>query len=346
MINKERLLYDTIRPVSWQNNGLRLLDQRQLPKKEVYLDIPSTQALYQAIKDMVVRGAPAIGIAAAYGAVLAAKEVLADQTNDFDKAFNAKLDLIASSRPTAINLFNALNTARTVVKTMTDPLNELLQWANEWLADDIRANLAMGELGASCFNKKTRVLTHCNAGALATGGYGTALGVIRSGVEKGLIDKIYAAETRPWNQGARLTLWELEKDHIPVTLIADSSAAYLMQQGLIDWVVVGADTMCMNGDIANKIGTYSLAVLAKHHGVKMMVVASTTTLDLSAKTGKDITIEHRSSAEILPDHYSSELVDALNPVFDVTPATLISAIVTEKGVIESPDVRKMAVLTQ
>ena len=171
MINKERLLYDTIRPVSWQNNGLRLLDQRQLPKKEVYLDIPSTQALYQAIKDMVVRGAPAIGIAAAYGAVLASKEVLADQTNDFDKAFNAKLDLIASSRPTAINLFNALNTARTVIKTMTDPPNELLQWANEWLADDIRANLAMGELGASCFNKKTRVLTHCNAGALATVSY-------------------------------------------------------------------------------------------------------------------------------------------------------------------------------
>lgn len=346
MINKERLLYDTIRPVSWQNNGLRLLDQRQLPKKEVYLDIPNTQALYQAIKDMVVRGAPAIGIAAAYGSVLAAKEVLADQTNDFDGAFNVKLDLIASSRPTAINLFNALNTARTVVKTMTDPLNELLQWANEWLADDIRANLAMGELGASCFSKNTRVLTHCNAGALATGGYGTALGVIRSGVKRGLIDKVYAAETRPWNQGARLTLWELEKDHIPVTLIADSSAASLMQQGLIDWVVVGADTICMNGDIANKVGTYSLAVLAKHHGVKVMVVAPTTTLDLSAKTGKDITIEHRASAEILPDHYSSELVDALNPVFDVTPAGLISAIVTEKGVIESPDVRKMAVLMQ
>tara|TARA_R110002095_G_scaffold115930_3_gene101170 strand:+ start:1190 stop:2230 length:1041 start_codon:yes stop_codon:yes gene_type:complete len=346
VINKERLLYDTIRPVSWQNNGLRLLDQRQLPKKEVYLDIPSTQALYQAIKDMVVRGAPAIGIAAAYGAVLAAKEVLADQTDNFDKSFNSKLDLIASSRPTAINLFNALNTARTVVKTMTDPANELLPWANEWLADDIRANLAMGELGATCFSKNTRVLTHCNAGALATGGYGTALGVIRSGVEKGLIDKIYAAETRPWNQGARLTLWELEKDHIQVTLIADSSAASLMQQGLIDWVVVGADTMCMNGDIANKIGTYSLAVLAKHHRVKVMVVAPTTTLDSSAKTGKDITIEHRSSAEILPDHYSSELVDALNPVFDVTPATLISAIVTEKGMIESPDVRKMAVLTQ
>lgn len=346
MIKTETLLYDTIRPVSWHANGIRLLDQRQLPSKEVYLDINSTQALSQAIKDMVVRGAPAIGIAAAFGAVLAAQEALAETSKDFLAGFNQRLDLIAASRPTAINLFNALNTARELVNTMRDPVADLLQWASVWLIDDIQANIDMGEWGASCFSKNTRVLTHCNAGALATGGYGTALGVIRSAQKKNLLEKVYASETRPWNQGARLTLWELQQDGIPVTLIADSSAASLMQQGLIDWVVVGADTICMNGDIANKIGTYSLAVLAKYHGVKVMVAAPTTTIDWKAQSSEHIVIEQRPSSEILPANYTGDLVTALNPVFDVTPAALISVIVTEKGVIESPDARKMAALIQ
>jgi methylthioribose-1-phosphate isomerase len=190
------------------------------------------------------------------------------------------------------------------------------------------------------------VLTHCNAGALATGGYGTALGVIRSAYQQSKLSNIYSGETRPWNQGARLTLWELEQEGIPATLIADSAAATLMQQGKIDWVVVGADTICMNGDIANKIGTYSLAVLAKHHGVKVMVAAPTTTIDTNAHTGADVIIEYRNQDEILPTHYAEKAVDALNPVFDITPAELITAIVTEKGVIESPDVSKMQALIE
>jgi len=346
MIETEIVLYDSIRPVRWQDNGLYLLDQRKLPNEEVYLHITSTQALYEAIKDMVVRGAPAIGIAAAYGAVIAAEESTLDSSIGFTQSLYSRLDLLASSRPTAINLFNALNAAKQVVVNNSDPVSTLLAWANKWLADDINANKTIGAQGASCFKAGSRVLTHCNAGALATGGYGTALGVIRSGYQQGLVETIYSAETRPWNQGSRLSLWEFERENIPATLIADSVAASLMQQGLIDWVVVGADSICRNGDIANKIGTYSLAVLAKHHGVKLMVAAPTTTIDLGAESGASIVIEQRSASEILPPHYAKGVVNALNPVFDVTPAHLISAIVTEKGVIESPDARKMRALIE
>ncbi|OUR89967.1 S-methyl-5-thioribose-1-phosphate isomerase [Cycloclasticus sp. 44_32_T64] len=341
MVKTDALLYDTIRPVTWHDNGLRLLDQRQLPKEEVYLHITSTQALYEAIKEMVVRGAPAIGIAAAYGAVLAAQEAIAEAPSiGFLAGFHKRLGLLASSRPTAINLSNALNAA----KQVNDPVINLLSWANNWLAEDIAANKAMSLHASNSFLEQTRVLTHCNAGALATGGYGTALGVIRTGFQQGQIKTIYASETRPWDQGARLTLWEFQQDNIPATLVADSVAASLMKRGMIDWVIVGADSLCMNGDIANKIGTYSLAVLAKYHGVKVMVVAPTTTLDINAKSGEDIIIEQRSQDEILPSNYKGSIVNALNPVFDVTPAELISVIVTEKGVIESPDASKMQAL--
>ncbi len=341
MMNKEKLLYDTIRPVSWHDDSLRLLDQRKLPDKEVYLQITNTQALYRAIKNMVVRGAPAIGIAVAYGAVLAFREAEEHNSKALEEGFHQRLDLLISSRPTAINLFNAIFAA----KQIENPKTELLDWAHKWLDDDICANKIMGQLGAAYLGEQTRVLTHCNAGALATGGYGTALGVIRAGFQKQQIEIIYADETRPWNQGSRLTLWELQKDEIPATLIADSVVASLMRQGAIDWIIVGADSVCMNGDIVNKIGTYSLAVLAKHHGVKVMIVAATTTIDRNAKSGKDIVIEQRSSKEILPTQYTSGLISAINPVFDVTPAELISVIVTEKGVIESPDARKMQALT-
>jgi len=279
-------------------------------------------------------------------AVIAAKEAALDSSVSFTTGFQTRLDRLAASRPTAINLFNALNAARQLQPSMSDPASQLLMWANRWLDDDINANKAIGSHGAACFNAGSRVLTHCNAGALATGGYGTALGVIRTAYQRDLLDHIYSAETRPWNQGSRLSLWEFERENIPATLIADSVAASLMQNGLIDWVVVGADSICMNGDIANKIGTYSLAVLAKHHGVKVMVAAPTTTLDLSAACGDDIVIEQRSASEILPSNYVDGVVNALNPVFDVTPAHLISAIVTEKGVIEWPDARKMQALTK
>ncbi|MEW5008003.1 MAG: S-methyl-5-thioribose-1-phosphate isomerase [Cycloclasticus sp.] len=342
MIDNEIVLYDSIRPVRWQADGLYLLDQRKLPDEEVYLHIVSTQALYQAIKEMVVRGAPAIGIAAAYGAVIAATESKQAGRQDFQ----ARLDLLASSRPTAVNLFNALKAAQRIAADSADPISSLLSWAHTWLEDDIKANKTIGAYGARCFAAGSRVLTHCNAGALATGGYGTALGVIRKAYQNGQLAHIYSAETRPWNQGSRLSLWEFEQENIPATLIADSAAASLMQKGLIDWVVVGADSICRNGDIANKIGTYSLAVLAKHHGVKLMVAAPTTTIDLSAESGDSIVIEQRAASEILPANYVDGVVNALNPVFDVTPAQLISAIVTEKGVIESPDARKMRVLTE
>lgn len=201
----------------------------------------------------------------------------------------------------------------------------------------------MGAFGSSLINNQSKILTHCNAGALATGGYGTALGVIRTSYEKGLIGKLYTAETRPWNQGARLTAWELNKESILATLIADSAAALLMQRGLIDWVIVGADSITRNGDVINKIGTYSLAILAKQHGVKLMVAAPFTTFDLKTTTGKDVVIEERSSDELLPPYYADKpSINAWNPVFDVTPAQLVDVIVTEKGVLKSPDARKIA----
>jgi len=334
MLTKENLLYDSIRPVSWQENGVTLLDQRRLPNEEVYLHINNTQALYEAIRDMAVRGAPAIGIAAAYGAVLASQEA---SDSHFSSMFNEKLELLASARPTAVNLANALNAAKQVI----NPKENLLNWAHKWLEDDISANKRMAAIGGDLIKEGATVVTHCNAGALATGGYGTALGVIRWAYQHGLIKRIYFGETRPWNQGARLTRWEFEKEKIPATLLIDSAMASNMLNGDVDWLIVGADSICLNGDIANKIGTYSLAVLAKHHGVNMMVVAPTTTIDIGAVCGDDIEIEQRGADEVLSAAYDTETINVLNPSFDITPASLISAIVTEKGVIESPNTSKM-----
>ena len=334
MLTKENLLYDSIRPVTWKDNGVLLLDQRRLPDEEVYHHINNTQALYEAIRDMAVRGAPAIGIAAAFGAVLASQEA---DDSDFDSTFNKKLDLLASTRPTAINLSNALNAA----KHVNNPKENLLSWAHKWLEDDISANKIMGQLGGELIKQGSTVITHCNAGALATGGYGTALGVIRWAHQHNLIKRIYFGETRPWNQGARLTRWEFEHENIPANLLIDSAMASTMLQSHVDWLIVGADSICLNGDIANKIGTYSLAVLAKHHGVKVMTVAPTTTIDLSAEHGDNIEIEQRGAHEVLSKPYAKETINVLNPSFDITPASLISAIVTEKGVIESPNTRKM-----
>jgi len=334
MLTKENLLYDSIRPVTWQDNGVLLLDQRLLPDEEVYLHIDNTQALYDAIRDMAVRGAPAIGIAAAYGAVLASQEAY---DSDFNSTFNEKLDFLRSARPTAINLSNALNAARKV----NNQKENLLSWAHKWLEDDILANKMMGQLGGALIKQGSTVVTHCNAGALATGGYGTALGVVRWAYQHNLIKRIYFGETRPWNQGARLTRWEFEQEKISANLLIDSAMASNMKQGNVDWVIVGADSICLNGDIANKIGTYSLAVLAKYHGVKLMIVAPTTTIDLSAESGDDILIEQRSANEVLSNASDTKNINVLNPSFDITPVSLISAIVTEKGVIESPNASKM-----
>jgi methylthioribose-1-phosphate isomerase len=327
-----------VHALQWTGEALQVLDQRQLPKKVAYDHYTDAPGVAEAIKSMRVRGAPAIGIAAAYGVVLSVRQQRLNFPHHWQKKVRDDLQILAESRPTAVNLFWALDMMQQQLdKNLAEPLPELLSLAQQIHAQDIAANHKMGELGAEILGRVQGVLTHCNAGALATGGYGTALGVIRSAWDKGLRN-IYATETRPWQQGARLTAWELQEDGIATTLIADSAAAYLMQTGKIDWVIVGADRIAVNGDVANKIGTYSLAILARQHQVKMMVVAPTSTIDWKIQNGSQIEIEQRAPAELLPDTYlqNDALVQAWNPVFDVTPAELISVCVTECGVVENP----------
>jgi methylthioribose-1-phosphate isomerase len=327
----------TVQALQWTGDTLKVLDQRQLPEKIVYDEYNDAIGVTEAIATMRVRGAPAIGIAAAYGVVLSVRKQYA-QSNQWRKKVAADIELLAKSRPTAVNLFWALDQMKAILaKQLDNPLAAILACAEKIHADDIAANHKMGELGADILAGAKGVMTHCNAGALATGGYGTALGVIRSVYQRQRTN-VYAGETRPWLQGARLTVWELAQDGIPATLIADSAAAWLMKSGAIEWIVVGADRIAANGDAANKIGTYSLAVLAKQHGVKLMVVAPTSTIDWNMASGDQIEIEQRNQNELLPACYIKEdsLVSAWNPVFDVTPAELISAIVTERGVILNP----------
>ncbi|SJM91344.1 S-methyl-5-thioribose-1-phosphate isomerase [Crenothrix polyspora] len=328
----------TVQALHWTGTSLRVLDQRQLPDTLRYDEYTDAAGVAEAITSMRVRGAPAIGIAAAYGVVLSALQHFSSNPGHWQQAIATDIELLANSRPTAVNLFWALDKMRSVLdRPQADPVAALAACAVKIHADDINDNHTMGELGADLLAGAKGILTHCNTGSLATGGYGTALGVIRSVYQRQAVT-IYAGETRPWLQGARLTVWELSQDGIPVTLIADSAAAWLMQSGAIDWVIVGADRIAKNGDTANKIGTYSLAVLAKQHGVKVMVVAPTTTLDGSIASGKDIHIEQRNPNELLPPCYVVEdsLVSGWNPVFDVTPAGLIDAIVTERGVMLNP----------
>ncbi|MEQ1544161.1 S-methyl-5-thioribose-1-phosphate isomerase [Methyloglobulus sp.] len=323
--------------LQWTGHSLKVLDQRQLPEKIVYDEYTDAQGVTEAIATMRVRGAPAIGIAAAYGVVLSVYQHYAQSIDSWRQHVLTDIELLAQSRPTAVNLFWALNQMKVVLEGQGDDRQSaILACAEKIHADDIAANYKMGELGADILVNAKGILTHCNTGALATGGYGTALGVIRSVYARNPV-KIYAGETRPWLQGVRLTVWELAQDEIPVTLIADSAAAWLMKSGAIDWVVVGADRIALNGDVANKIGTYSLAVLAKQHDVKVMVVAPTSTIDGSMKSGAEIEIEQRQQSELLPVCYKDNAyVSAWNPVFDVTPAGLISAIVTERGVVMNP----------
>jgi len=322
----------------WQDQQLHVLDQRQLPETVRYDIYNQANGVAEAISSMRVRGAPAIGIAAAYAVALSVKEHFQSGGADWLLKVEADIKRLAASRPTAVNLFWALNFMRDKLELVqADPVEKMIAFALEVHRQDIAANKAMGEIGAEILGDAQGLLTHCNAGALATGGYGTALGVIRSAVDK-MPRNVFAGETRPWLQGARLTVWELAEDDIAATLIADSAAAMLMKSGKIDWIIVGADRIAANGDVANKIGTYSLAVLAKHHGVKLMVVAPTSTIDFSMAHGSDIEIEQRSASEFLPDCYIDEgsLVDAWNPVFDVTPAELVTVIVTERGAVFNP----------
>ncbi len=325
-------------PIVWAQDHLRLLDQRVLPQRVEWLECRSAADVAHGIHAMAVRGAPAIGIAAAYGLVLAMRA----DPGSFDAAYA----VLAASRPTAVNLRWALERMRGV-HAAGGSVDALEAEAIRIHEEDLAQNLRMGELGAALMPEQARVLTHCNTGALATGGHGTALGVIRSAHVQGRIAMAYNTETRPWLQGARLTAWELQQEGVPARLIVDGAAAHLMSREKIDWVIVGADRIAANGDTANKIGTYALAVAARQHGVKFMVVAPSGTFDLQCPDGERIPIEERPATELT--EFRGQAVapagyDAFNPVFDVTPATLIDAIVCERGVILSPNVAKIAAL--
>jgi methylthioribose-1-phosphate isomerase len=340
--------YDKIRAVEWEHGRLKLIDQRILPGKFEHLYLDHLPDCAQAIKDMVVRGAPAIGVTAAYAVVLAARDRYAANSAGWQKAIEPDLKLLSEARPTAVNLRWAVERMRRAIAGIDgDPVPLLLEEALRIHMEDIAANRRMGELGAALIESGSGVLTHCNTGALATGGYGTALGVVRAGVASTRISRVYADETRPWLQGARLTAWELVQEGIPVTLLADSAATYLMKQGRVQWVIVGADRIAANGDTANKIGTYMTAVAARYHSVKFMVVAPTSTVDLATPNGSAIPIETRAEAEVLNfagTRTAPEGARAWNPAFDITPATLIDAIVTEKGVVMNPTVETMAAM--
>ena len=337
--------YDRIRPIRWTGNALELLDQRKLPFVVEYLSCTTSDEVAAAIHDLAVRGAPAIGIAAAWGVVLAAREVMAATPAEAADKLEPAMQRLNAARHTAVNLAWALARMRAALKTAGSDWRGVLELEALAIAEeDLAANRHMGELGAALIGEGSGVLTHCNTGSLATAGFGTALGVIRAGVAQGRIGKVYAGETRPWQQGARLTAWELLQDGIPATLIADSAASHLMKTGAVQWVIVGADRICANGDTANKIGTYQLAIAARHHGAKFMVVAPSSTVDMATPNGDAIHIEERDPGELLGiagTRTVAEGVPAWNPVFDVTPASLINAIVTEKGVIEQPDEARM-----
>jgi methylthioribose-1-phosphate isomerase len=341
--------HDSVRAIHWIGDGLRLLDQRRLPDETRFLSATSVDDVTGAIRDMTVRGAPAIGIAAAYGVVLAARARIAADERTWKQAIEEDLRGLEGARPTAINLRWAIGRMRGAIGRAEgiDAWRDLLAEARAIHEEDIAANRRMGELGAALLATPSNVLTHCNAGSLATGGYGTALGVIRCGYGRGAVRQVYADETRPWLQGSRLTAWELLQDRIPVRLIADGAASYAMQQGKVDWVIVGADRVAANGDVANKIGTYSLALSARHHGVGFMVVAPTSTIDLATARGDQIPIESRAPDEILAlcsRRIAAGGADAWNPVFDVTPADLIDVLVTERGVARRPTPADVAAL--
>ncbi|MBW7472387.1 S-methyl-5-thioribose-1-phosphate isomerase [Marinobacter sp. M216] len=332
--------------IRWHGHALELLDQRLLPVDEHWITLEGASSVAQCIRDMVVRGAPAIGISAAYGVALAARHA---GGGDWKAEIKQAIRELAASRPTAVNLFWALQRMEQVFHechSLDEAVGRLASEAVRIHEEDLAANLAMADhaLGVIRPDKPISVLTHCNTGALATGGYGTALGVIRRLHEENMLQTVYADETRPWLQGSRLTAWELAQEGIPVTLNADGAAAAILADGHVRWVVVGADRITANGDVANKIGTYSLAVLARHHKVGFMVVAPSSTVDMSLASGQDIPIEEREGTEIREIRgvpLAPAGVKVFNPVFDVTPASLIDAIVTEKGVVHNPNITGM-----
>jgi methylthioribose-1-phosphate isomerase len=336
-----------IKTVEWTKEGVRMIDQRLLPNEEKYLMLRSYEEVAEAIRKMVVRGAPAIGVSAAMGIALGSQQSVGSSADDLEYDFNHICKVIGETRPTAVNLFWAIermNSRFRMARKETSNVEEIKDTlVGEALAiyeEDLRANRNLGQFGAELITDGATVLTHCNAGALATAGdYGTALGVIRGARDAGKRVAVYADETRPFLQGARLTAWELNKDNIPVTLITDNMAGHVMKQGRVDMVVVGADRIAANGDTANKIGTYMVAVLAKEHKIPFYVAAPLSTVDLSLATGDQIPIEERDLKEVTEisnRKVAPEGIEVYNPAFDVTPNGLIAAIITDRGVARPP----------
>ena len=336
-----------IKTVEWTNEGVRMIDQRLLPTEEKYLMLRSWEEVAEAIKKMVVRGAPAIGVSAAMGLALGASQSVGMSVADLEDDFTYMCQVMGKTRPTAINLFWAIermrdrfNGEKSKTKSVEEIKGSLVEEAQKIFQEDIAANRAIGRFGADLIADGDTVLTHCNAGALATAGdYGTALGVIRGARDAGKRVAVIADETRPFLQGLRLTAWELAKDDIPVTVITDNMAGHVMQSGKVNAVLVGADRIAGNGDTANKIGTYMVAVLARKHEIPFYVAAPITTLDLSLRSGEEIPIEQRDSKEVTHirgQQLAPDGIEVSNPAFDVTPNDLITAIITDRGVARAP----------
>jgi len=336
-----------IKTVEWTDEGVRMIDQRLLPTEEKYLTLRSCEEVADAVKQMVVRGAPAIGVSAAMGIALGSMQAVGTSVPDLEDDFDYFCGLMSKTRPTAVNLFWAIERmrerfrrAKAAGADAESIKGQLIEEAQKIFREDIESNRALGRFGGELIPDGATVLTHCNAGALATAGdYGTALGVVRGARDAGKRVAVIADETRPFLQGARLTAWELQKDEIPVTIITDNMAGHVMKQGKIDCVVVGADRIAANGDTANKIGTYMVAVLAKQHDIPFYVAAPISTLDLTLKTGDEIPIEERDAREVthVRDHkIAPDGIEVRNPAFDVTPNELIAAIITDKGVARQP----------
>ncbi|HSW40511.1 MAG TPA: S-methyl-5-thioribose-1-phosphate isomerase [Acidobacteriota bacterium] len=342
-----------IRTIEWTDSGVVMLDQRLLPGEEVYCTCSDHTDVAEAIRSMLIRGAPAIGIAAAMGIALGVRKSRAASIEKLDHEFNAICEAISCTRPTAVNLFWAAERMKKVYdKTRSRGVDAvraaLMEESLTMHREDIEANRNMGRHGQALIPDGARVLTHCNAGALATAGYGTALGVIRAAVEAGKKLRVFADETRPFLQGARLTAWELGRDNIPVTVITDSMAGYFMHKRDIDCVIVGADRIASNGDVANKIGTYSVAVLAKENNIPFLVAAPVSTIDMSIADGSHVRIEERHPDEVRTIRgiaITPENVSVANPAFDVTPAHYVTAIITERGIARPPYMESLRALT-
>jgi len=342
-----------MQPLRWNGKTLGVLDQTLLPEQEVWETCDHFEQVAEAIEKMKVRGAPAIGATAAFGIAIGAQAGTHLEKAEYLTYLEGVCARLAKTRPTAVNLFWAINRMRGLIAANQDldngDLAELITREADLIADeDVALNKTIGQNGLPYIPQDARILTHCNTGSLATVDYGTALGVIRAAQEAGRNVQVYADETRPYLQGARLTAFELHRDNIPVTVVTDSMAGYLMQQKMVDLVIVGADRIAANGDTANKIGTYSLAVLAKHHGIPFYVAAPMSTLDYEMASGAEIEIEQRSSEEVVfigGKRMVPEGVPALHPAFDVTPHELITAIITDKGAVEGPTTATMAKLT-